>query len=133
MQQAQHGEHLAEQVKDVQNKVDLLNGEIAFNTSLGEVLGRMQAMHRTLDLAQQATINGQIINAVGFLGQAEIDLENIPLSQSASIVGVLGAKILDLRDHLAKESTGCLKEFIQVDPATSSITIAGGSTSTKHA
>lgn len=114
---------MEEQVNDAASKVGLLNGEVAFNKSLGTVLERLQAIQRTLDLAQRATLDDRLLAAVDLLGQVEEDLASLSVSRSTRVAGVLGAKITDLREHVIEKLTRCWKTFVNVNSARSSIVI----------
>lgn len=121
---------LDEEFNDAASKVNLLNGEVAFNQSLGTVLERLQAIQRTLNLAQRASLDDRLLEAVDLLGQVEEDLASLWVSRSTRIAGVLGAKLADLREHVIEKLTKCWKDFVHVDPARSSIAIKQNSQST---
>ena len=123
MEQARQGEHLEGQVNDAASKVDLLNGEVAFNKILGGTLERLQAIRRTLVLIQRAAFDNRLLEAVDLLSQVDGDLESISISRSTRVAGVLGAKIADLRNHVIERLTDCWNSYVKVDTPTSSITI----------
>lgn len=114
---------MEEQVNDAASKLNLLNGEVAFNKSLGTLLQRLQAIQRTLDLTQRATIDDQLLEAVSLLGQVEADLASLSIAQSTRVASILAAKVTDLREHVIEKLTKCWSVFIQVDSARSSISI----------
>ena len=129
MEQARQGEHLEEQVNDAASKVDLLNGEVAFNKSLGVTLERLQAIQRTLVLTQRVAFDNRLLEAVDLVIQVDGDLELISISRSTRVAGVLGAKIADLRSHVIERLIECWNSYVKVDTPTSSITITWGSES----
>ncbi len=119
--QAQLGERLEEQVNDSASKVDLLNGEVAFNKSLGVILERLQATQRTLDLVQRSILDDRLLEAVDLLGRADENLASLSINKSARISGVLEVKVTDLRNHLVEKLSACWKAYIDIDSAKSSI------------
>lgn len=123
MEQARQGELLEEQVNDATSKVGLLNGEVAFNKSLGATLERVQAIQRTLDLVQRALLAGRLIEAVDFLRQVEEELDSIAVPRSTRVAGVLNSKVADLRKDVIEKLIDCWKAYICVDSARSSIKI----------
>lgn len=129
MEQARQGEQLEEQVNDATSKVDLLNGEMAFNKSLGRTLERLHAIQRTLVLIRRAAFDNRLLEAVDMLSQVDGDLESIPISRSTRVAGVLGAEVADLRSHVIERVTECWNSYVKVDTPTSLITIIRGSES----
>ncbi len=124
MEQARQGELLEEQANDATSKLGLLNGEVAFNKSLGATLEGVQAIQRTLDLVQRAILAGRLLEAVDLLGQVVGELESIPVPRSTRVAGILAAKVADLRNDAVENLTDCWKAYICVDPARSSIKIS---------
>ncbi len=124
MEQARQGELLEEQVNDATSKLGLLNGEVAFNKSLGATLEGVQAIQRTLDLVQRAILAGRLLEAVDLLGQVVGELESIPVPRSTRVAGILAAKVADLRNDAVENLTDCWKAYICVDPARSSIKVS---------
>ena len=122
--QAGQGELLEEQTNDAASKVRLLDSEVAFNKSLGVTLEQLQAMQRTLNLIQRAILDRRLLEAVDFLGQVGGELNSIPLSRSTRVVGVLGAKIADLRNNAVEKLADCWKAYISVDSDKCSIEIS---------
>ena len=123
MEQAQEGERLEGQYNDAASKVHLLNGEVAFNKSLGATLERLQFIQRKLDLIERAGLDNQLPEAVNMLCEVDRDLESISISRATRVAGVLGAKIADLRSHVVEQLTKCWNTYINVDTSTSSINI----------
>ena len=123
MEQARQGEHLEEQLNDAASKVHLLNGEVAFNKSLGATLERLQAIQRTLDLIQRATLDNRLLETVDLLCQVDGDLESMSISQTTRVAGVLGAKIADLRRHVIEGLIMCWNNYVNADTSTSSVKI----------
>lgn len=101
----------------------LLNGEVAFNKSLGTILERLQGIQRTLDVVQRAIFDGQLLEAVGLLSQVEAELASLSIARSARITGVFEAKVTDLRNHVIENLRVCWNDYIQVDSAKPSILI----------
>ena len=124
MEQAHHGETLEEQVNDATSKLELLNGELAFNESLRATLEEVQATQRTLDLVQRAIVAGRLLEAVDLLEQVGGELDSIPVPQSTRVAGILGLKAADLRNDVVKKLTDCWKVYICVDSARSSIKLS---------
>ena len=124
MEQARQGELLEEQVNDAISKLGLLNGEVAFNTSLGATLEGLQAIQRTLDLVRRAILAGRLLEAVDLLGQVVEELDSIPVPQSTRVASLLGAKVTDLRNDVVEKLIGCWKAYICVETARSSIKIS---------
>ena len=123
MEQARHGQFLEEQVNDATSKVGLLDGEVAFNKSLGRILERVQAIQRTLDVVQETLLAGKLLEAVDLLRQVEEELDSIPVPQSTRVAGVLGTKVADLRNDAVEKLIGCWKAYVCVDSTRSSIKI----------
>ena len=124
MEQARQGEVLEEQVRDATSKVGLLNGELAFNKILEAMLERVQAIQRTLELLQRAILDGQLLESVELLEQAERGLDSITVPRSTRVAGVLDARVADLRNDVVEKLTGCWKAYVCVDSARSSIKIS---------
>ncbi len=124
MEQARQGEVLDGKVNDATSKVGLLNGELAFNNSLGATLESLQAIQRTLELIQRAILDGRLREAVDLIGQVEEELNSIPVPRSTRVAGVLGAKISDLRNETVERLTDCWKAHVCVDAVRSSIKIS---------
>ena len=124
MEQARQGEVLEEQVKDATSKLDLLNGELAFNKSLGATLERLQAVRRTLDKVQRAILDGRLLEGVDLVAQAEEGLDSAFISRSTRVAGLLAARVTDLREDLVEKLTVCWKAYVCVDSARSSIKIS---------
>lgn len=124
MEQARQGEVLEEKVRDATSKVGLLNGELAFNKSLGSILERVQAIQKTLDLLQRAILDGQLLESVELLGQADTGLDSIIVSRSTRVAGVLDARVADIRNDVVEKLTDCWKAYVCVDSARSSIKIS---------
>lgn len=123
MEQAQEGERLEEQHNDAASKVHLLNGEVAFNKSLGATLERLQVIQKRLDLIERAGLDDRLPEAVNMLCEVDRDLESISISRATRVAGVLGAKIADLRSHVIEQLTKCWNNHVVVDISTSSINI----------
>lgn len=124
VEQARQGEVLERKVDDATSKVGLLNGELAFNKSLGATLEKVQAVQRTLDLVQEAILAGQLLEGVDLMGQAEEGLKSISVPRSTRLAGVLGARVADLRNDLVEKLTDCWRAYVRVDSAKSSIKIS---------
>ena len=124
MEQARQGELLEEQVNDATSKLGLLNGEVAFNKSLGATLEGVQAIQRTLDIVQRAILAGRLLEAVDLLEQVIGELESMLVPRSTRVAGILAAKVDDLRNDVVEKLTDCWKAYICVDPARSSIKIS---------
>lgn len=125
MEQARQGEVLEGKVDDATSKLGLLNGELAFNRSLGATLERIQAVQRSLDLIQEAILAGQLLEGVDLIGQVEEGLKSISVPRSTRLSGVLGARVADLRNEVVEKLTDCWKAYVCVDSANSSIRISG--------
>lgn len=124
MEQARQGQLLEEQVNDATSKVGLLNGELAFNESLGRKLERVQATQRTLDLVQETLLAGKLLEAVDLLRQVEEELEGVPVPRSTLVAGVLGTKVADLRNNAVEKLIDCWKAYVYVDSTRCSIEIS---------
>ena len=124
MEQARQGQLLDEQVNDATSKVRLLNGELAFNESLGRILERVQAIQRTLDLVQETLLASKLLEAVDFLRQVEEELESVPVPRGTRVAGVLGTKVADLRNDTVKQLIDCWKAYVRVDSTKFSIKIS---------
>lgn len=124
VEQARQGEVLEGKVNDATSKVGLLNGELAFNKSLGAMLERIQAVQRSLDLIQEAILAGQLLEGVDLVGQVEEALKSISVPRSTRLAGVLGARLADLRNDVVERLTDCWKAYVRVDSAKSSIKIS---------
>ena len=116
---------MEEQVNDATSKVGLLNGEVAFNESLGRILERVQAIQRTLDLVQETLLAGKLLEAVDLLRQVEEELEVVPVPRSTLVAGVLGTKVADLRNDAVEKLIDCWKAYVCVDSTRFSIKISG--------
>ena len=123
MEEARQGELLEERVNDAASKVGLLNGEVAFNKSLGATLERIQAVQRTLNLVQRAILEGRLLEAVDLFGQVEGELKSTPVPRSTRVAGVLGARVADSRNDVVEKLRNCWNAYICVDPARASIKI----------
>ena len=121
VEEARQGERLEEDVKDAATKVDLLNGEIAFNHSLGAILERLQAIQQTLELVLRASLDDSLVNAVELFCKAVGDLAALPFTGSTRISSVLEAKVIDLRSHLEGKLTECWNSHIIINPSEGSI------------
>ena len=128
MEQARKGQVLEEQVNDATSKVRLLNGELAFNESLGRILERVQAIQRTLDLVQETLLGGKLLEAVDFLRQVEEELDSKPVPRGTGVAGVLGTKVADLRNDTIEKLVDCWKAYVCVDSTRFSIKIASSVT-----
>lgn len=126
VEEARRHERLEEQVSDAANKVRLLDGEVHFNTVLGEILERLQATRGTLNLVQRATSDGRLSEAVNLIMQADEELSSTPVSQNTTVAGVLAAKITELRKDVVERLTCCWQACIHVDMARPSIRIKTG-------
>ena len=124
MESARQGEVLEEKVNDATNKVDLLNGELAFNKSLGATLERLQAIQRTLCLVQEAILAGQLLEGVDLIGQVDEELNSVSVPRSTRVAGVFGARVADLRNDVVEKLTDCWKSYVCVDSTRSSIKIS---------
>ena len=124
MEQAEQGEAFEEKVNDATSKVQLLNGELAFNSSLRARLENVQAIQRTLDLVQQAIVNGRPLEAVDLVIQAEGKIGSELAPRSTRVASILGAKVDDLRNDMVEKLTDCWKAYVCVNPARSSIKIS---------
>lgn len=102
----------------------LLNGEIAFNESLGAKLEKLRAIQRTLELVQRAAFDAKLAEAVELLGQLDDDSKSLPVPKSTRISDVLEAKIADLQNHVREMLTAVWDRHIIIDPAKSSIQVS---------
>ena len=123
MEQARQGQLLDEQVNDATSKVRLLNGELAFNESLGRILERVQAIQRTLDLVQETLLAGKLLEAVDLLRQVEEELNSVPVPQGTRVAGVLGTKVADLRNDTVEQLIECWEAYVRVDSTKFSVKI----------
>ncbi len=103
--------------------MDLLNGEVAFNESLGAILARLQAAQRTLDLVQRSTLNDRLLEAVNLLERANEESSFLSTTKSTRVSGVLEAKVTDLRNHIVEKLSACWKGYIDIKSAENSIRI----------
>ena len=124
MEQARQGQLLEEQVNDATSKVRLLDGELAFNESLGQTLERVQAIQRTLDLIQETLQAGKLLEAVDFLRQVEDGLGSVPVPRGTRVAGVLGTKVADLRNDIVEQLIDCWKAYVCVDSTRFSVKIS---------
>ena len=84
---------------------------------------RLQAVQKTLDVVQRATLDDQLTKAVDVLAQVRGDLATVSVSRSTRVLGLLEAKITDLRDHLGAKLIECWNAYIHIDSTNSAITI----------
>lgn len=123
VEQARQGEHLEEEANDAASKVDLLNGEIAFNKSLGDLLEQLRAIQRTLDLVQRAALDDNLLEAVDLLAQIDEKLASLSVTTNTRISSVIGAKVSDIRSHVVRKLTDSWNSYIYVDSRKASIQI----------
>ena len=84
---------------------------------------RLQAVQKTLDVVQRATLDNQLTKAVDLLAQVKGDLATVSVSRSTRVLGLLEAKITDLREHVGAKLTECWNAYIHIDSNKSAITI----------
>lgn len=127
VKQAHHGERLDEQVVDAASKVDLLNEELAFNTSLAATLERLQSLRQTLDLIQRALLDDRPLEAVDLFKGAQNELSSSSFSGTARIAAVLSSKITNLQVEVTESLTRHWKSYFHVDTAGRKIQIGRAS------
>ena len=120
---ARQNELLEERAKDTASKAELLNGELAFNKSLEATLERLQAVQKTLDIIQRATLDNQLTRAVDLLAQVREDLARVSVSRTTRVLGLLEARITDLRDHVSAKLIECWNAYIHIDSTKAAIMI----------
>ena len=86
-------------------------------------LERLQAVQKTLDVVQRATLDNQLTKAVELLAQVTEDLTTVSVSRSTRVLGLLEAKITDLRDHVGAKLLECWNAYVHIDSTKSAITI----------
>lgn len=123
MQRGRHGEILEEQVKDASSKIELLNGELAFNKSLTATLERLQALWQTLELVQRAILDDRLLNAVDLLGEADKGIAHVSTSRSTKAAGILASRSADLQSEVVEKLTDSWNDHIRVNLASSTIEI----------
>ena len=128
MEQARHGERLDEEVTDAVGKIDLLNGELAFNESLVGTLERLQTLGQILDLTQRAIIDGRPLEAVKLLEDVSTRLPSSATLGGARVADVLGAKVADFRKETTEKLTEYWNDYLRVEETSSAISIHQSST-----
>ena len=114
---------MEEKVQDATTKVELLNGEIAFNKSLRATLEQFQAIQQSLDLVQRAATDDRLAEAVERFVEIVPKIASLPTSGATRVSGILEAKVSDLRDYVKKRLIDCWNHYIRIDSAESSIGI----------
>ena len=84
---------------------------------------RLQAVQKTLDVIQRATLDNQLTRAVDLLAQVRENLARVSISQTTRVLGLLEAKITDLRDHVSAKLIECWNAYIHIDSTKSAIMI----------
>ena len=120
---------MKEKLKDTANKTRLLEGEVAFNKTLGAILQRLQVIRQKLDVAQRATLDDQLQEAVELIEELEGENASLSLSQNARVASLFGARITDLREHVIEKLAQSWKSLFRVDALRCSIRINHHSTS----
>lgn len=123
MAQADEGSQLQTAVDDAAAKINLLNGEVAFNESLSCTLQGISELRSILDSIQGATLEHRLLDAVTSLQEAEQQLGSIRAGRSTRPAELLGAKIADSRIALEKALTEYWDSIIHIDATNSMISI----------
>ena len=84
---------------------------------------RIQAVQKTLDIVQRATLDNQLTKAVDLLAQVRGDLATVSVSRSTRVLGLLEAKITDLQEHVGAKLIERWNAYVHIDSTKSAIII----------
>ena len=123
VRQAKESDQLQGQSRDVSAKVNLLQEELSFSTTLSNTLGRVHGIRHTLDLAREAILVEKLADAVGLLVEVEQELDALRSLDSTRISSLFKAKINDLRNVVAEAIIQCWDTLLHTDAAALTISI----------
>ena len=117
------GEELKETEKDATAKVSFMEEELGFYNSLSTTLDQIRGLAATLSSAQEATLDDQVLDAIGFLKKAEADLQDLKGYQQSALGGLLLGKVGELKKLLGASLRKHWYQVIHIDHSNSKITI----------
>ena len=120
---AREGQNLQDQQNDAASKVQLLQDEVVFNETLATTLKRLLSVRETLDRIKEAILNEDLIEAVVKLDQGDVEIGSLRESQKTRVAGLLGTKLVDLRQDAVSSTEKCWNKIICVDTERPMITL----------
>lgn len=119
----EHGDSLKAKSDDSENKLNLLEDELAFNHSLEATLHRLQVIGQKLDDIQQAVLENKVPDAVALLEAVDGQISEVSKASTTRVTGVLSARATNLRSDIESKLTRCWNRSINVDHEAVSIAI----------
>ncbi|KAI9818132.1 MAG: hypothetical protein M1827_000757 [Pycnora praestabilis] len=110
-------------VSDAAQKVELLQGEIAFNETLGWTLEVVQKIQRRIEKVDTASADGDLIKAATTLDKAHRDLRLLSSFEGTRVYGLLKENLVELRKLLTQDLEECWKDLMIVDHEEKRITL----------
>ncbi|KAI9871219.1 MAG: ribosome biogenesis protein ytm1, partial [Pleopsidium flavum] len=123
VRQSEVGKSLEDQVDDASSKVDLLKGEVSFNETLAETLGRIQRIHQLLHSVQEAALGDRLVDAIVWLENAQKEIGMLRAFENTRIATVLKGKAADLHKAIVETIDDCWNALISMDQSTGRIKI----------
>jgi centromere/kinetochore protein ZW10 len=140
VRQAEADEEKIEILQEKENYIDFLSKELSFNDQLLAALRSLQAVHESLNKAEQLASEKRIIDGLhmlegGFWESSRIQshmliwidawkrLGDIPLEKSTRAMRLLDSRSFELRMQIHEQFATIWKELIHVKPDQALITI----------
>ena len=101
---------------------------MAFNRSLLDTLGRLQAVKRSLDLIEDALTKDQPLEAVKLIEEIGLQLPPRSSLDAVRFSDIIRSKVTDFREKTTERLIGIWSSYIAVETGKSSITVRTKST-----
>ena len=120
---AEKSKELDAEAKDAEEKVFLLQKEVAFNDTLFTTLEQVQGVKQTVDAAQEAVIAGNLTEGAKLLQNSGEQLSHLDGCSNTRLTGLLQDKLADLEATLAESAIKQWKALVHTNYDQGHITI----------
>jgi centromere/kinetochore protein ZW10 len=123
LQLAKEERELEQELEDAGTQSRFLSSEIRFNSSLGEILSKLQLIRLTLSQVEHLSDNGELCHAIEIMGNAEVILEEMTGSGETIVISLMMEKAKRLKSALVNKAEDCWRDLVTISPQENEISI----------
>lgn len=113
-------------------KVDLLNGEITFNTALALTLEKARIIDSKVESAREALSQDLLDQSIRLLEETEIQISEEGVLGKSHVATILQTRVTNLQDAIIEKIHQRWKSIVNVDRKSGHVLIEPGTQSTKE-
>lgn len=114
---------LEQEVEDAATQFRFLSLETQLNSTLGEILSKLQLIDLTLSQVGHLLGNGELCHAVEILGDADIALGELSNEGGIIVVSLMKEKAQGLKSALVNKAEDCWRDLVVVNTQEKEISI----------